>query len=261
MDMGKVDYASRTVPTGYYCTHCGARGVKLWRDYNTSADAVDLKCSVCHAPDKVWDPAKGDQFAGLVPAVPTENGTTFWGYTSVPSAGVAWWWRLPPHPEKRAVVPEVPHPEPPDLASEVEYLVRASSTETSALWREWHRAVDWEQVSPGFWTQIGAGHGINGDELPVCVSVFYNRIDGHLVAFYEGTSALVDYFAIEKWTHKMFPNARGTSDALNFHNCLGALLVTGWEHKECKTCKVEQIWRDPKITEAGRAACKKRGAQ
>lgn len=37
----------------------------------------------------------GDQIGWRVPAVPTENGTTYWGYTSVPPDGVAWWNRLP----------------------------------------------------------------------------------------------------------------------------------------------------------------------
>lgn len=35
------------------------------------------------------------QIGWLVPAVPTEEGDTFWGYTSVPDAGCEWWYRLP----------------------------------------------------------------------------------------------------------------------------------------------------------------------
>lgn len=36
-----------------------------------------------------------DQIGWRVPAVPTEDGSTFWGYTSVPDAGVRWWRDLP----------------------------------------------------------------------------------------------------------------------------------------------------------------------
>lgn len=36
-----------------------------------------------------------DQIGWRVPAVPTEEGDTYWSYTSVPDAGVQWWRRLP----------------------------------------------------------------------------------------------------------------------------------------------------------------------
>jgi hypothetical protein len=31
----------------------------------------------------------------LAPAVPTEDGETYWGYSSVPDAGCSWWYALP----------------------------------------------------------------------------------------------------------------------------------------------------------------------
>lgn len=99
-------------PAGYACRSCGAHGVKLWREHNTSADYVTLACFDCASAEQV---AKGrgaptsldgggrmfddvsprsDQFWGRVPAVPTEDGETFWGYTSVPDDGVKWWKNL-----------------------------------------------------------------------------------------------------------------------------------------------------------------------
>lgn len=57
-----------------------------------------------------YDPAKGpppeavetksekertDQIGWRVPAVPTQEGDTFWGYTSVPEDGCDWWRKLP----------------------------------------------------------------------------------------------------------------------------------------------------------------------
>jgi hypothetical protein len=38
---------------------------------------------------------KTDQIGWRVPAVPTEEGDTYWGYTSVPDPGVEWWQNLP----------------------------------------------------------------------------------------------------------------------------------------------------------------------
>jgi hypothetical protein len=38
---------------------------------------------------------RSDQIGWLVPAVPTEDGETYWGYTSVPADGCSWWYALP----------------------------------------------------------------------------------------------------------------------------------------------------------------------
>ena len=102
----------------YVCAGCKARGLKLWRDYNTMASACELKCAACVTPAQAAYEAKtyteqncdylgtldadgvfmfrgGDQLGGLVPAVPTPEGDTFWGYTSVPDEDVRWWYTLP----------------------------------------------------------------------------------------------------------------------------------------------------------------------
>lgn len=105
-------------PESYRCSKCSAHGCKLWRQYQTFANHVELLCAACavqnqhraeeHATsvpksvdaidaDGRWENARGsrgDQIGWLVPAVPTED-KTFWGYTSVPSDGIAWWRRLP----------------------------------------------------------------------------------------------------------------------------------------------------------------------
>lgn len=111
--MKTINYRSN-----YTCSGCGAQGVKLWRDYNTCASAVELKCAECATPDQIAYEAKnyndknrdmlgsldadgvftfrsGDQLGGLVPAVPTAEGDTFWGYSSVPDEEVEWWLALP----------------------------------------------------------------------------------------------------------------------------------------------------------------------
>lgn len=106
--MGPVDYASNAAPTEYQCGVCGANGRKLWRQYQTFADHISLRCCDCAGYEQGKDvsainadgerPECGistDSIGWLVPAVPTEDGETYWGYTSVPRAGVGWWRRLP----------------------------------------------------------------------------------------------------------------------------------------------------------------------
>lgn len=107
MMLGKMDYGSVVPPGGYCCSECGAHGVKLWREYQTIADAIELRCVDCALRDqgKDWmvgeDGRHKDEFNGsdqigwLVPAVPTIEGDTYWGYSSVPSAGCVWWFLLP----------------------------------------------------------------------------------------------------------------------------------------------------------------------
>lgn len=111
-------YSSRSTPKGYSCNECGATGCKLWREYNTFLVYQTLLCALCagksqkkdvsrineggQTPDKIlpnddyelWS----DQIGGMVPAVPTEDGETYWGYTSVPEEGCVWWHGLPSLP-------------------------------------------------------------------------------------------------------------------------------------------------------------------
>jgi len=100
----------------YKCSRCGRDNVKLWRQYNTMACYLNLKCAICAAPDTTVDEEgkseqafsrydlpgrKSDQLdteedGALVPAIPTADGTdTFWGYSSVPIDGIIWWKALP----------------------------------------------------------------------------------------------------------------------------------------------------------------------
>lgn len=114
MSLGAIDYESTEAPVGYKCTACGRHGCKLWREYQTFADRTELRCCDCAGSDqsfdvssidangKINDPDLGlcDQIGWFVPAVPTAEGDTFWGYTSVPDAGVRWWRNLPTRVEK-----------------------------------------------------------------------------------------------------------------------------------------------------------------
>jgi len=101
----------REVPEGYVCSCCSVFGVKLWREYQTFGDVTELTCARCTLVSQKKTHTKVDEF-GLreetefggyktdqigwrVPAVPTEDGSTFWGYTSTPREGYEWWKHVP----------------------------------------------------------------------------------------------------------------------------------------------------------------------
>lgn len=104
-----VDYSKIVTPPNYVCGKCGASGVKLWRDYQTFLEHQSLLCATCAAKEQKKDisdidkdglrnsghGSRTDQIGWRVPAVPTEENDTYWGYTSVPPAGCEWWRKLP----------------------------------------------------------------------------------------------------------------------------------------------------------------------
>lgn len=81
----------------YVCTGCGAENCKLWRQTSMFFEHIELMCADCTEADqdKKIDLAESDQCGGMIPAVPTPENDTYWGYTSVPKAQVAWWKALP----------------------------------------------------------------------------------------------------------------------------------------------------------------------
>lgn len=101
----KVDYSKPETPDDYICGTCGATHRKLWRQYQTFAPA--LLCGACALLDqgkagpidgqgyRETEHGRIDQIGWYVPAVPDEEGVGYWGYTSVPDAGVRWWRGLP----------------------------------------------------------------------------------------------------------------------------------------------------------------------
>ena len=104
-------FSGGAAPEGYVCTRCRSAGRKLWREYNTCADYTKLFCAACALKNQrkkgpVGEDGKRldnmgdrtDQIGWLIPAVPTEDGATFWGYSSVPPAGCTWWRGLPTGP-------------------------------------------------------------------------------------------------------------------------------------------------------------------
>lgn len=106
-----IDYAAGTVPSSYTCGHCGVSGVKLWRDVMAVATDVTLRCFACasiedetsfgcdirtgkHPTGRAGEPWT-DQFRHRLPAIPTPDNRSFWGYTAVPPDALKWWYGLP----------------------------------------------------------------------------------------------------------------------------------------------------------------------
>lgn len=99
----KFRYSDPGTPDTYCCDKCKARGVRLWREYQTIASKTDLLCARCAAEKMEIDQKRDlhsyidgrhDSISWMIPAVPCEDDDTFWGYTSVPEEGVRWWQRL-----------------------------------------------------------------------------------------------------------------------------------------------------------------------
>lgn len=124
-------YSEYNPPEKYHCSKCPAFGVKLWRQYQTSADSIELLCATCAVTDQKKtgrvsnfgrlrrdddddDHVDSDQIGWLVPAIPVETEEKpdtilnrvlsaikkeatfdYCGYTSVPAEGVVWWSLLP----------------------------------------------------------------------------------------------------------------------------------------------------------------------
>jgi len=123
MPQGKISTSKSEFPVfrKYRCSNCGASGVKLWRQYQTFADCIELLCANCACTDQKKDVSKldgegryededlgggqrCDSIGWLVPACPVieKDGRfeTYWGYTSVPQKDVDWWRALPNFPER-----------------------------------------------------------------------------------------------------------------------------------------------------------------
>lgn len=106
--MAGFSYTTKSVPSGYQCDDCKRTGVKLWREYNTFLDHQNFRCAQCAMVNQgksfvldetgCYSDEHGqicNQIGWLVPAVPTEDCSTYWGYGSIPAAGYAWWSNLP----------------------------------------------------------------------------------------------------------------------------------------------------------------------
>lgn len=94
----KFSYSVFLTPDDYICQSCKISGVKLWRDYNGFQPTQSLRCADCAQKEqnRILNWNECDQIGWMVPAIPSEDGIEYWGYTSVPSSGCRWWHNLEP---------------------------------------------------------------------------------------------------------------------------------------------------------------------
>jgi hypothetical protein len=108
-------------------------------------------------------------------------------------------------------------------------VVTASHEEYGGLWTRWahdsdwtchdaRRRLRWQQYTMGWWREIGKVAG-----RPICVSVMFAEVEGRVIAFVEGCSALVDHTMIREWIEReagLSERAVPIVNAANFHNAL-----------------------------------------
>lgn len=114
---------------------------------------------------------------------------------------------------------------------ETQFVVEATSNEMQMLWEKFsdqamYKNPDFnkfrfDQLNPGVVETIG-----KLDKRPVCISLFWWRIDGVMVMCWECTSQVADHAMIEKWLEKHCAPRwdNGTrlahTNATNFHHVL-----------------------------------------
>lgn len=109
------------------------------------------------------------------------------------------------------------------MLSDTKYAVEANSFETSALYTNFvigGRARDtssWKQINLGTVATIG-----HIGSRPICISLFWNRIYGELVLFWDATSEVVDYKLIKDWLDSHLASGAKMRDSGNFHNIVDA---------------------------------------
>jgi len=89
-----------------------------------------------------------------------------------------------------------------DFLAGVVGVVEANSFESLMLWEE-NQRLDrwrWEQDSMGLLETVG-----HLADMPVCISLYKSRINGHLLLFWHATSAVVDHRLIDKWMVETLP--------------------------------------------------------
>lgn len=114
MNLGRIDYASSATPDGYHCEECGVRGCKLWRLVALPTVAIRLLCCDCAGKAEAVDMSQIDERGRLparwgrtamigwhVPAIPLQDGSSFWAYSSELPEAWQWWCRLPTRTQTR----------------------------------------------------------------------------------------------------------------------------------------------------------------
>jgi hypothetical protein len=114
---------------------------------------------------------------------------------------------------------------------ETQFVVEATSNEMYMFWEKFSdeamyknpnsNKFKFEQLNPGVAETIGYLDG-----RPVCISMFWYKIDGVMIMFWDCTSQVADHAMIEKWLKDNCAPRwdKGTrlahTDSSNFHHAL-----------------------------------------
>lgn len=110
-------------------------------------------------------------------------------------------------------------------------VVEASSFESLCLWREYSQELrkPWSSGTSGPMVQVGTVVS-GGEDMPVCMSLLVNEVDGHRVLFVNVTSRCVDHDMVRNWLEQTLPVTAfrngdprlglNITDAMNFPNVL-----------------------------------------
>lgn len=109
--------------------------------------------------------------------------------------------------------------------AKTEFLVEAVGCEYMYLWRDNDEGrsgkLPWVCDSMGLHIEVGKFH-----EHPVCISVRWATINGHLICFWEAVSRVVDIRLIASWFDENcdprydMGTRQARTNAMNFHNVL-----------------------------------------
>jgi len=125
-------------------------------------------------------------------------------------------------------------PEDEELFKDVVFLVEATHHEQFCFWQDYHHKPKYDNCSIQNWEQISMGRMITIGELdnrPICICIYWAKLEGYKVMFYEAVSQVVDHAMVEKWI-KHFSLDKITwdnghrwahCDSNNFHHCIHAI--------------------------------------
>lgn len=119
---------------------------------------------------------------------------------------------------------------PEQMIVETEFVVEATHEEFMGIWRQFAddamfltpmNKYSFEHISMGSGPVIGEFGG-----MPVAITIFWQIINGVLVAFYEGTSVVVHHGMIRDWVKGNFP-------------CLKK--YGGWRYRYCNVANIHHL--------------------
>lgn len=120
-----------------------------------------------------------------------------------------------------------------DRFKATEFFIESTSKEVFGIWHRFVdnpykdcRSLNWEQLDSMMYTIANVSLQYDDQpgvvkRMPICVSITWNLVDGHLMAFYEACSMVVDHNVVKNFIdEKSNSIANIRSNSSNFHLAL-----------------------------------------